>query len=828
MVLIGKQLSACITILIAGATLSASDFALVGATLHDGVGGVIEDGALVVEGGKISAVGKRLEVMIPERLRTIDSRGQHLTPGLVDLYSRLFVREADLRDLGASESRTVLDALDPFDLLWTTARSHGITTVAISPGVSQGAGGLGAVVKLKGDRGELIARESHYIAALGVSTERSLSAERLEQYYRLRNLFNSAREYRKSWDTHWKAVEKHNEEVRKRKENDKNPLPASQPRAGGEPPRLPELPKPPRPPALDVGREALAMALEGKLPVFLEAHRRDDLEYALLLKKEMGLRLVILGATQGHTMREALKASGATVAVEPVLCDRNALEYRDHTECNAALLAGAKVPLAIASAGQTGLSASRLRLQATVAVRGGLPPEEALRAVTSVPARVLGLDGRLGSLAVGKDADLVIFSGEPLDFSSRIEWVCVEGEMFKVDAPAGSARGPLDATSTAEELPRIARSAAACAEAPVPASASIVAWRGARILTAVGGRVREIERGVIVARGGRIEAVGGAETSIPAGAQVWEVEGRWILPGFLDAHSHAGIAGETDDISSAISEDLRVIDGFDPWDKELSLRLASGITTVALSPGSANVVGGRISLLKVVPGSARLRILRDPAGVKTSLAPLLSLPRYPTALSGAVAALEEWAWSRPFKPGFAGTIVVEVPSRTASDRALEILGCTGARVAVYDAGRITQAGWLGAKRPQFAILGPLALGEAAPRLRSAAALCRLGTRIAFSMGGTRRDLLSSAILAMEQGLSRDEALLALTAWPAELYGVPGCVGSLEVGADADLVVWSGDPFTLARRIESVAIDGETLFVPGMASVPAGGGDVKND
>ncbi len=822
--------------------------------MHTGTGEVIPDGVMIIRGGKIDRVGPRGSTAIPDGLRVVSTEGKHVTPGFIDLHSRLFLGEGDLRDHGGAESRSVMDALDLFDPFWPLARAQGITTVAIAPGTSQGAGGLGAVLKLGATEAEVLRRESHFVAALGVSGERSTSAERLEQYYRLRGLSIAAQEYKKAWDVHWKAVEKYNDELKKRleaeqkaeadkkgaKKDDKTgdmgdgkkpeaPPPAPESAA----PKPPERPKPPRAPAVDAGREALLRALAGKLPVFVEAHRRDDLEYAVLLKKEFGLKLVVLGATQGHLHAETIARADVPVAVEPALLDRWALEYREHTEANAALLSSAKVTVALSSSGVGGLASRRLRIQALAAVRGGLPREEALRAITSVPARLLGLEARIGSLEAGKDADFVVLSGEPMDARSRVEWVST--------SPCGLGAGPaprgLEASAQrpgGDLPPSPLRPAPSplILSAPSPLVLSAPASReiptvlaNARIVTPDSDRVLTIDHATIILRGGRIEAVGSAgAVKVPEGAEVVNLDGKWVLPGFIDAHSHAGLGGETDDVALAISEDLRVLDAFDPWDPEIPRLLGRGVTTCALSPGGINVVGGRISLVKLVPGEARLRVVDPAAGVKASLVPALSLPRYPTSLGGATRAFEGWArGDRPRSSRGKVPVLVEVPSRAAAERALAALGDVGSPVALVDPGRLTAAAWERLRPGCTVILGPYGLGDPSSKLRAAAALRKEGARIAFAMGATRRDLLTTAILAVEGGLDRDDAFLALTAWPAALYGADGRLGAVATGADADLVVWSGDPFSLAARVEMVFVDGKKMEIdvrgPGASEKP---------
>ena len=905
-------LSACDAASAAGTTDSGlgHDLAVVGATIHLGNGQIVSDGTLILRCGKVERVGARRETKVPADLRVVHAEGKHVTPGFIDLESKLFRDSLDRRDYSKTASRSVVDAFHLWDPRAALVAAEGVTTVAISPGTSRGAGGLGAVVKLrpptfangKESSGLVLSRESHYAAALGVSGETSTSAARLEQYYRLRRLFLDAKKYEKSWDDYWKAVDKYNEEVKKY-DSEKKALeekkdeaevgrdldgdldgdlsrdlgrdqggsgqllrgaPESQLLRGAPESQLrrerpersaeeadteqkkpeeakngdekksekesgPKRPKRPKAPSVGVGHEALVRAMRGNLPFLLEAHRRDDLAYALELKKEFGLQLAILGGTQGHTMAKRIREASVPVAVAPVLLDRRALEYKLHLEANAALLAAARVPVAISSVGSSAdgdpLAARHLRLQAIVAVRGGLSREDALRAITLVPARILRLAERIGSLEPGKDGDFVIFSGEPLDALSRVEAVAVEGRLRTVP-PAILSAGRLSAGRVGPRHraePEVSR-AVVTEESPATGRLAndgegpTVVLRGARVVMPHVGGIQTIERGTIVLRAGRIEAVGAvSEVPLPEGAaDLIDLAGKWILPGFLDAHSHIGIAGETDDIAVSISEDLRVLDAFDPWDPEIPRFLERGITAAAISPGRLNVVGGQVSVVKLVPARPRIRVVHPAIALKTSLAPQFGLPRFPTAVSGAVHALEEWV-----RESYKGNrlVLLEAPSRASALRALDLFEGDGSPVALVSGGWHTAETWERWRPKSPVILGPYGLSDPPFRVRSAAILQRSGTPVLFATEGTRRDLLTSAVLAIQSGLDRDEALIALTARPAALYGLSDRLGAIRPGADADLVVWSGDPFSLTGCVERVFIDGEQVFVRKTPSAP---------
>jgi imidazolonepropionase-like amidohydrolase len=806
---------------------SAGSVAVLGGTLHFGDGRVIEDGAVIIEGGRIVSAGERSRNPPPAGMPVIEAAGLHITPGFIDLRSRLFLEQGESLDLGDVENRSIADGMTLFEPFWRIVRDEGVTCIAIAPGTSRGPGGLGAILKLRhlasppdaaaSPDAFLLERESHLAAALGVAGERSTSAERLAQYYRLRGLFIAARDYRQRWDEYWKAVEAHNAEVKKREPAAKAPAtPQAEAEAKGEM----KAPAKPRRPAMEGGKEAMLRALEGRLPVLLEAHRADDVEYARRLKEEFGLRLAVAGGTRASRLAAELARSGIPVVVEPVLFSRRALEYAGHDEETPTLLRAAGVALALSSGARTAVGSRHLRLQACVAVRGGLEPQAALRAITLEPARILGIDGRLGSLEPGKDGDLVLLDGEPFDARSRVVQVVVEGRAGarRASRPiAGAAGAPAPVAPEGSHSPESGRR-------------EWKALRGATLLCPEGSSLRRIDGVTVLLEGGRIAALL-ESAAAPEGAEVHDLEGKWLLPGFIDAHSHAGLRGETDDLSSSITDDLEVLDAFDPWDEEIPELLRRGVTTIALAPGRFNVVGGAVSVLKVVPGKLPLRVLERRAAVKASLVPDLARPRHPTSLSGTIAAFESWLGGTGAS-ALAGGVAAAAPSLPVllhiewagqAERILESFAAAGRRAVFIDGLSARGRAWPGPGAPLPlsgpVIAGPLGLDDL-PRSHAApAALERRGIPIVFGTSGSRQDLLTSAVLAMREGLSAAGALRGLTSEAAALYGLDGRLGAIEPGKDADLVVWGGDPFSLAAAVEKVFIDGELVFEKPRAARP---------
>jgi imidazolonepropionase-like amidohydrolase len=387
-----------------------------------------------------------------------------------------------------------------------------------------------------------------------------------------------------------------------------------------------------------------------------------------------------------------------------------------------------------------------------------------------------------------------------------------------------------------------ALSAALAAGLPAFAGPSGYTLKEARVLSAPDGELTVSPRATVVVQDGKIAAVGEA-VPVPKDSEVIELAGRWILPGFIDAHSQLGVRGESDEPASAITEDLRLLDAFDPWDPEIERALEGGVTAVALSPGDRNVVGGAVAVIKLVPQRVPVPAVREAAAIKGSLSRATLggpyQPRYPTAPSGAVELFGSWLKESAAREGASRSarkgrpaeepaspegpaagprdgeklppVLVRVESRSQAERALALLASAG-RGAVLLAGRALDERAIRLLEPRSpVVVGPLDLADPWRLLAAPAALERMRVGFAFAGGGERRAILTSAVLAMRSGLSRAGALAALTDTPAAIYGLRGRLGRIAPGADADLVVWSGDPFTLAARVEMVLIDGAVVY-----------------
>jgi imidazolonepropionase-like amidohydrolase len=385
--------------------LHAQAIAITGAKVHRVSGPVLENATVVISEGRITAVGAN--VNIPAGARRIDAAGKWVTPGIFNATTSLGVSEIgsvggtnDTRAQGINDGVTasfrVWEGFNPASPLLQVTRNDGITTVGVIPGGSL-IGGQGAVVALRDGalRTVLLRSPAAMFANLNARGQ-NIGSARAEVFQRFREVLDDARLL-----------------PRRRAEVERN---ASRPLAA----RRADL-------------EALQPVLSGNLPIIIDADRATDIAQALDFGRQYGMRVAVSGATEGWKVAEELGAAQAYVlvgALNNIPRDFSSLGARQD---NAALLhrAGAKI---VISGGSDAFNARNVKYEAGVAVAFGLPWEAALRAVTLTPAELYGVANRTGSLDVGKDGTLVVWSGDPFELTTRAEHVFVQG--IEVQGPS--------------------------------------------------------------------------------------------------------------------------------------------------------------------------------------------------------------------------------------------------------------------------------------------------------------------------------------------------------------------------------------------------------
>lgn len=389
--------------------------AIVGGYVVPVDGEPIDGGTVLIEDGKIIAVGTDADVDIPEDAELIDAAGSWVLPGFLDAHVHLGVHEEgegwsgndtnEMTDPNGARFRAI-DGIDPFDLGFDDALSGGVTSVVVKPGSGNPIGGRTIGVKTWGRTvlDMVFAEQVSVKSALGENPKRVYGDKKQTPSTRLgvasiiREAFTKARNYAAQRD---------------HAQNEGKPFDS------------------------DLTLETLAAVLDGELYWDQHTHRADDIITAIRLAEEFGYKLVVNHGTEGHLIADVLAEKGVPVILGPLFTTRSKVELRHRTLRSAGILARAGVQLAITTDHPV-VPINFLVYQAALAVKDGLEPEAALRALTVNPARMLGLQDKVGALKPGLDADVVVWSGDPLDVMNRALRVFVRGrEVYTFDESRG-------------------------------------------------------------------------------------------------------------------------------------------------------------------------------------------------------------------------------------------------------------------------------------------------------------------------------------------------------------------------------------------------------
>ena len=794
----------------------------------DSGAGVLEDATVVVRDGRFEAVGRKIQ--IEPGMRIIHLPAHVLIPGLIDGETTLASDRGDTLRSIAPEVR----ALDGWDFFADrrTLLKGGITTVYVSPGIPAAPGnnvrlisGRGGIVKTAGfadDPSKRILRRdsgfqvtlgemsrtqpSIYDPPVGATPDRpfevlplTLPQSRPGEYLALRRLFKKSLDYREAVGE-WLAG--------------RGTLPA-----------------------WDLEASSLYPLFSGADYLRVRANRARDLFRMIALAKKYGLRLALESGAEVERLQPYLLREGIPVIFQGAF-RAGRIPGGDLTRPTTEGLFDERAFLRLARAGvqvvlhsPTDSEVKDLILQAAAAVGMGMDPLEALRAITSSPAEVLGVSEEVGTIEPGRHADFVVLGGEPFGPEGRPQAVVIQGEVVYQEVP------PLDEDS--------------------------VVIRCGRILS---GRGKEIPAGIIIVKQGKIEYVGPGALlgSLEGAARVVDAQDRTVVPGFIDcgstAGTHADSLAPTGVVGSGGSggkggATFRLAQSVDPEDPALREMARAGITCVLISPEGGAAVRGQISALKVAAADPKKAVLKEYAAMlfgATSTSLLKKAKAYhddwkkyevskkQAAEEAAKAASGKSASSgkspreppkepkrnenyEPFGPLFEGKVPAVVPAsnRASVESTLKVYreqygikvifhGLTGLHTdkdlgVAADAIRRSAEGVL--LDPPFLQSLP---GKVLNRPRE---LSERGVSLAFrsqaATGG--RFLPVRVAYAVREGLDARKALRAMTHDAAKLFGIDDRVGSIEKGKDADLVFLSGEPFSITSRVMEVMVDGKLVF-----------------
>ncbi len=399
-----------------GAGGAGASVAITGGRVVPVEGDPIDGGTVLIVDGRIAAVGGP-GLKPPPGVEVIDATGRWVLPGLVDAHTHLGAREEgegwaghDTNELtGPVQPHVrVLDAINPADEGFRDAIGGGVLTAGITPGSGNPIGGQTVAVRCWGRTvDDMVLRSPAGMkSALGENPKRVLGDRRVNPSSRL----GTAAAIRSAFVDTLNYLQK-----------SQNPAERSDVS-----------------PSRDLKLEALGRVLRREIPWRQHCHRADDIATALRLADEFGYDLVIDHGTEGYLIADKIAAAGVPVVTGPLITARSKVELRNRTMANPGLLAAAGITVAIATDHPV-VPVHLLIVQAALAVREGLDRETALRAVTITPARIMRVDDRIGSLAQGKDGDVVVWSGDPFDIMSRVEAAYVAGrQIYRYDYAARS------------------------------------------------------------------------------------------------------------------------------------------------------------------------------------------------------------------------------------------------------------------------------------------------------------------------------------------------------------------------------------------------------
>jgi len=383
----------------------AQTIAITGGKVYPVSGPPIEGGTVVIVNGKIAAVGKN--VAIPAGAQRIDATGKIVTPGFVNSSTQLGVQEVsqvtDTRDMSArgkdniAAAFTVWDGLNPNSVMMAPARKEGITSFIVMPAGGLVAGQAALLDVVPGTTTDMIIRAPvAMIAEVGDPQQAGVNS-RGELIVKLRELLDDTRFFQTHRDAFDRAQTR--------------PFAASR---------------------LDL--QAMIPVIQGRLPLVVVVDRASDIDAAMRIAREFNVKLMIGGGAEGWMMADKLAAAHVPVLTGAMNNIPGGFAALGQRQENAALLRKAGVQVAlIGNAGggdEEAFNVRNLKQEAGNAVAYGMTWDDALRAVTLAPAEIFGVADRVGSLQPGREGNVVVWSGDPFEFTTRVEHVFVRGHEY--------------------------------------------------------------------------------------------------------------------------------------------------------------------------------------------------------------------------------------------------------------------------------------------------------------------------------------------------------------------------------------------------------------
>jgi imidazolonepropionase-like amidohydrolase len=585
------------------------------------------------------------------------------------------------------------------------------------------------------------------------------------------------------------------------------------------------------------GKQVVADALDRSLPVRVNCHNVHDIHNAIALARAFNLDLVLEGATEAYRAIDVVKESETPVVLTGAVSPGRR-DPRDYTRdvalgridpTSPAVLAEAGIKFALSA--PTDETVADLRFVAAHAITEGLSPDQALKAITIVPAEILGVADRVGSIERGKDADLVVLTDEPFRVHTTVDRTIIHGQTVYL-------RGPDE--PNAPERPTLA-------------------IRAGRILTASQGQVDD---GLILVRESTISYVGPSK-DVPEGTPLVDAGDSVVIPGMIDIHSHLGLHWDSEPVglnqspatTGPDSNRLRlvsIVNALVPEDAAFEEARRRGVTSILLAPATTGLVSGNAAVIKTAGDDVEDVVVKEYAAVKFSMLGNAGRRARIWQARSLLKKAKEYAekWDRyerehreyEHRQAAATDDEIEEPKRPGRDTNLELLRGLFKRKmpAVVHAARADEIrNALKVFRDEYnldvIILGgddsskmirelkefraDLAIGpdilqyDKGRPVNNGDILTRHGLRVAFHTSATSgtQYLPVNAAYAVRHGMDKNKALRAVTSYPAQMLNLDDRLGSIDTGKDADLVILSGEPFEFTSRVEKVIVNGKVVF-----------------
>ena len=834
---------------------SSEALLLKNATIHSMSGAESYKGSILIEDGKIKTVAKSIES--PDGVKVIDLDGFHAVPGLIESRGKLWIDSGSIRESSARAELNMVDAIDPWLEDWKELAAQGITSVYVQPGSNATLGGYGAVLRVgpHGSVDSIVMKEKAAVQASVGLTGRS-SKDRYAQVSALEKLLEAAKkelekvkkeeEAQKKKDkskksdskrgTDKKKDDKKEKESDKDKDKDKDDEEKDEDKDDEKDEEESDEDDDDKKkdakdnkkddkkssskykPTTDTSKIALMKVLKKEIPLNLELHHSDVLRRVLKIAKKYEIRLVLDGLSNIDSCCKELEEAGYPAVVGPLYETGTPPAYRRDADFGWLAKGTKETPLwSLSSFSNSARSSRMLRTQAAHAIQHGVAHADVLAAITSNPARMLGVADHVGTIEEGKQADIAVFGGDPLNPSTPVRLVISHGKVI-FDHEV-SAQPFTIAKSDKKEDAKDENAKSNTLPSELPEHYAI---KTTRLL-----KNGKFIDGTLVVKDGKVVASG--KKAKPGDAMVFDVGDSVVTPGLVAASSTLGQSSNIVDATESDATHLRAVDAVDPTTKQAKKILNGGFVHIGVSPGSTNTSAGvvghlRLGATEYVANPTIASRFNLTGGARTTA-------RFPSSLNGQISMMNNVLDGQPVKSSVYVTAAISRSIKQEKVKNIHNLrsGKTKAIISANTklelrsamqlakknkiATAIRTGGEVGDFADQLAesgigIIIPAANGtEYDTYFDHFVKAGKAGCPIAFE-GDSPTAIRATAAMLVAAGLDSQKVFNGLTQSGAELVGMEKT--ALTRGAHADFVVWSDSPLNLSAKPLNVVVDGQIV------------------